>query len=216
MDLTRRFITILSVVVLVLGALSVRNYENRKDLIFAEALDEVAVTIDGVELTLADMAFYVAYQEREVQKGAVIYNRERPLKYWNAHTNGVFVRSVAEEAVVDMAVHDEIFYRMALADELVLDEREELYLANEVYDFCSDLTEKQFKQLGVTAEELETCMRKIALANKYQSILTQIEDIDYTAYDYTKPAYEELLTLHEVVVNEDVWDRISVGNITIN
>lgn len=216
MERTRRYIFSLVLVVIVMGIISYQNYENRKDLVFAEALSEVAVTVDDKELTLFDMAFYVAYQEKEVQKEAVIYNNEKPRKYWNAHTNGKFVRSVAEEAVVDMAVHDEIFYQMAVAEGIELDEHEEAYLANEVYDFCSDLTDAQFGKLGVTADDIEATMRKIAIANKYQSILTQIEGVDYTEYDYTGSLYTELLEQREVVVNENLWDRISLGSITVN
>lgn len=207
---------VLLVLTILTGIESVRTLQNRQDLVYAESLAEVAVTIGEKELTLYDVAFYVAYQEKEVQKDAVIYNPEKPYKYWNAHTNGQFVRVVAEQAVVDMAVHDEIFYQLACADELELDEREEAYLANEVYDFCSDVTAEQLAELGLVAEDVETAMRKIALANKYQSILAQIEDIEYTEYDYTGSAYTELIAQYEVVVNEQVWDRISVGNITVN
>lgn len=206
----------LFVLAILTGIESIRTLQNRQGLVYAESLQQVAVTVDERELTLYDMAFYVAFQEKEVQKDAVIYNAEKPYKYWNAHTNGEFVRVVAEEAVVNMAVHDEIFYRMACEEELELDEREEAYLANEVLDFCSDVTEEQLAQLGVTAVDIEAAMRKIALANKYQSILAQIENVDYTEYDYTGSAYAAMIEVHEVVVNEHVWDRISVGNITVN
>lgn len=210
----------LTAVLLVLTVLTgmefVRNLERRHDLVYQDSLSKVAVTVDERELTLYDMAFYVAYQEMVVQKDAMIYNSEKPYKYWNAHTNGKFVRKVAEQAIVDMAVHDEIFYQMALAEELILDEREEAYLANEVYDFCSDVSAEQLAELGVAPEDIEIAMRKIALANKYQSILAQIEGIEYTEYDYTGSAYMTLLEQHEVRVNENVWDRISVGNITVN
>lgn len=207
---------VLLVLAIVTGMESARTLQNRQDLVYAESLSEVAVTIDEKALTLYDMAFYVAYQEKEVQKDAVIYNPEKPYKYWNAHTNGQFVRAVAEQAVVDMAVHDEIFYQLASAEGIVLDEREEAYLANEIMDFCSDVTEEQLARLGVTAEDMAATMQRIALANKYQSILSQIEGVDYTEYDYTGSAYVDLVAQYEVVVNEKVWDRVSVGNITVN
>lgn len=210
-------ITIILVILVILTGLEARrSYMARQGLVYAEALSEVAVTVDERELTLFDMAFYVAYQEKEVQKDAVIYNKEKPYRYWNAHTNGQFVRKVAERAVVDMAVHDEIFYQMAVLDGLELDAAEETYLANEISDFCSDVTEEQLAQLGITADDIKVAMRRIALANKYQSILSQMEEVDYTEYNYTGAAYQELLEKHEVIINEHVWDRISVGNITVN
>lgn len=210
-------ITIILVVLVILtGMEAYRTYTNRQALVYAEALSETAVTVDEKELTLFDMAFYVAYQEKEVQKDAVIYNKEKPYRYWNAHTNGQFIRKVAEQAVVDMAVHDEIFYQMAALDGLELDAAEEAYLANEISDFCSDVSEEQLAQLGVTAEDIKAAMRKIALANKYQSILSQMEEVDYTEYNYTGDAYQKLLEKYEVIINENVWDRISIGNITVN
>ena len=207
---------VLMVLTVLTGFAGIRSLQNRQDLVYAKELERVAVRIDDKELTLYDVAFYVAYQEKEVQKDAVIYNPEKPYRYWNAHTNGSFIRVVAEKAVIDMAVHDEIFYQLACKEELVLDESETEYLANEISDFCSDVTEEQFSQLGVNAEDMKQAMHKIALANKYQSILAQIENRDYTEYDYTGSAYEELLAAYAVEVNESVWDRISVGNITVN
>ena len=198
-------------------AIAVRQDRMRKqELIYAEALDMVAVTVDEVELTLRDIAVYIVYQEKTVQKDAVIYDYEKPHKYWNTYTNQYFVRSLAEKAVRNMAVHDEIFYRMALEEGLVLDEREEAYLLNEQQDFLMDLSEEQIGRLGVTEEDLLSSMRKIALANKYQSILAQSNGLYYEDYDYTGAVYELILKEHKVKVDESVWDRIAVGNITVN
>jgi len=212
----------LRVTVIMLGlvamlAVAARQDRMRKqEIIYAESLDVVAVTVDEVELTLKDIAVYVVYQEKTVQKDAVIYDYEKPHKYWNTYTNQYFVRSLAEKAVTNMAVHDEIFYRMALEEQLVLDEREEAYLLNEQQDFMMDLSTEQMERLGVTEEDLLTSMRKIALANKCQSILAQSNGLYYEDYNYTGAVYELLLSEHEVKVNESVWDRLSVGNITVN
>jgi len=214
----RRLFTTVVLLILVVftGSEFVRTYRERQGLVYADALSEVALTVDDRDLTLYDVAFYVAYQEKEVQKDAVIYNPEKPYKYWNAHTNGQFVRVVAEDAVADMAVHDEIFYQLALTEEITLDAAEEEYLANEISDFCSDVSEEQLAELGITQDDVALAMGRIALANKYQSILSQMEGVDYTEYNYTGEAYTVLLEQHEVVVHESVWDRISVGNITVN
>ena len=193
-----------------------QDFINRQDLVYAESLDEVALTVDGVELTLRDIAVYVAYQEKTVQKDAIVYNPKNPAKYWNTYTNQYFVRSLAEKSVKNMAAHDEIFYQMAVAEQLELDEREEAYLANEVLDFQMDLSDEQLDRLGVTRAEIEAALRKIALANKYQSILAQAEGLYYEDYDYTGLMYELITEKHEIESNESVWDRLSVGNITVN
>lgn len=211
-----RVTVVLTGLVLMLAVAARQDRISRAELVYADSLDMVAVTVDDVELTLRDVAVYVAYQEKTVQEDAVIYNPENPRKYWNTYTNQYFVRSLAEKAVKNMAAHDEIFYRLALAEGLTLDEREEAYLANEQQDFLMDLSDEQMKRLGVTDEELMTALRKIALANKYQSILSQVEGLYYEDYNYTGLMYELILEEHEVETNEAVWDRISVGGITVN
>ena len=210
-------VTVVLLVLVVMLAIAARQDRLRKqELIYAKSLDVVAVTVDDVELTLRDIAVYVAYQEKTVQKDAVVYDYEKPHKYWNTYTNQYFVRSLAEKAVRNMAIHDEIFYQMALEEGLSLDEREEAYLLNEQQDFLMDLSNEQMERLGVTEEELCESMRKIALANKCQSILAQSNGLYYEDYNYTGAVYELILAEHKVKMDESVWDRISVGNITVN
>ena len=211
-----RRMLIMMVMVGAVGMAAYHNQVQRTDLVYSESLDKVALVVDGEELKLREVAVYIAYKEKMVQQEALVYDSEKPEKYWNAYTNQYFVRSVAENAVKDMAVHDEIFYRMAMSEGLVLDETEEAYLANEIIDFYMDLTGEQLERLGVTEDDVSGSMRKIALANKYQSILAQMDAVAYEEYDYTGEAYEELLPNHTVEEKDEVWDRISVGNITVN
>ena len=195
---------------------SYKQQLNRKDLIYAESLDKIALRVDGNELDLRDMAVYVAYQEMTVQQDAIVYDNEKPNKYWNAYTNKHFVRKVAENAVKEMAAHDEIFYQMAVTEGLGLDETETAYLENEILDFLMDVSEEQMARLGIQKEDVEYSLGKIALANKYQSILAQEEGLEYEEYNYTGDAYLELSEAHIIEANAKVWDRISVGSITVN
>ena len=211
-----RVTLVLAMLVVMLAIAAKQDRMRKQEIVYANSLDMVAITVDEVELTLRDIAVYVAYQEMTVQKDAVIYDYEKPSKYWNTYTNQHFVRSLAEKAVKDMAIHDEIFYRMALEEGLVLDEKEEAYLANEQQDFLMDLSEEQIERLGVTKEELLTAMRKIALANKCQSIVAQAEGLYYEDYNYTGMVYELILAEHTVVIEKSVWDRIAIGSITVN
>ena len=56
---------ILVLLVILTGIEAYRSYENRQMLVYTESLSEIAVTVDEKELTLFDIAFYVAYQEKE-------------------------------------------------------------------------------------------------------------------------------------------------------
>jgi len=207
---------VLLVLVLATGMAAYYQQVQRTDLVYADSLDVVAMTVDGEDLDLREMAVYVVYQEKTVQQDAMVYNHEKPEKYWNTYTNQHFVRSVAENAIKDMAAHDEIFYQMAITEGLELDETEIAYMENEITDFFMDISDEQMARLGVTKDDIKNAMQKIALANKYQSILAQIEGVAYSEYDYTGQYYEALATEHIIVEHEEVWNRISVGSITVN
>ena len=96
------------------------------------------------------------------------------------------------------------------------DAEENAYFENEVSDFCADLEDEQLIALGVTEDTIEESMYKVAVANKYQSLLAEMEDTAYEAYDYDGEAYQKLLETHECVSNDEVWERIPLGHITVN
>ena len=126
-----RFTIILVLILIVVIAFSFQSKEKKEYLVYNEALDKTAVTVDDVSLTLKDIAFYVAYEEKTVQEQAILYNPDNPRQYWNVYTDGQFVKLTAKQAALDMAVHDEIFYQMAVAEGMKLDVTEQEYLENE-------------------------------------------------------------------------------------
>lgn len=211
-----RITIILLAIIIVLGFISFREYESRRDLSFIETLDEVAVTVDGYELTMRDMAFYIAFKECEMEETARIYEPEDTDEYWNLYTNHTFLREEGKRVVMDMAIHDEIFYRLAVDEGIELSAAEQEHLANDQYDFWSDLEEEQRERLGVGEEVLAESMRKIALAEKYQALLSEIEQKDYEAYSFTGAEYEEMLLEHTYEIEDSVWDRIRFGGVTVN
>ena len=90
------------------------------------------------------------------------------------------------------------------------------YLENDESDFWSDLEDWQREQLGISEEELDSEMEKIALADKYQSIYAQMHQKEYEAYNFNGEAYEALLSEHKYSVNEKVWDRVDFGSVTLD
>ena len=109
-------LSISAVMMLVMGIVVMAMWYRNKsfaNLPYASHMEDTALTIDGEEYQLKDLAFYLASQESKVQKQARAYDLKQPQKYWNAHTNGSFVRVEARDALIEHAVHDEIFYKMA-------------------------------------------------------------------------------------------------------
>ena len=212
----RKFIITVILAVAVVIAFAARDNKMRAEIVYAKALDESVMTIDEKAVTLEEIAFYVAYEEKAVQAQSLIYYPDNPNSYWNIHEHGEFIGSAAKRTVLEMAAHDIIFYEMASEEGITLTEEEEEYYKNEAYDFCSDLEEAQLEALGVTEDVLYETMRKIAIANKYQSILCEMEDVSYEDYDFDGEAYLTLKESHEIVINEKIWDRVDVGGVTLD
>lgn len=211
-----RFSTGLLLLVVIVTFISIRTGNQKQYLNFAESLDKAAVTVDGQEMTLQDLAFYIAFEEQQVEKDAYVYNPEDTSEYWNLYSNGTFIRKAAKKTALDMAVHDKIFYEMACEAEIELDEQEEKRLANSQYDFWSDLEEEQLVWLGVSREVLNESLRKLAIAEKYQSIYAQMQNDSMEEYSFEGEKYKELLENHEVTVLDEVWDYVHFGFITVH
>ena len=94
--------------------------KQRQQLVYTESLDKVAASVNGTKLTLREIAFYVAYEEAEVEKQAFAYDAEHPKKYWGIRLNKTYVYAAARNAVIQMAIHDEVFYEMAMQEEIEL------------------------------------------------------------------------------------------------
>lgn len=211
-----RFTAVLVVLLIILGTASYREQGKRQKLSFPESLDLVVVTVDGEQVTLREMAFYIAYEEGSMEDAAIIYNPDNTDEYWRLYTNHTFLREQAKQTVVDMTVHDTLFSQMAAEEGIVLSEAEEQYLANEQQDFWSDLTEEQRESLSVSEDTLDETMRKMALAQKYQSILAEMEQVDYEDYSIGGTEYEKLLAQHTYELDGTTWDRVPFGSITVD
>lgn len=206
----------LVIFVIILGIMSVKQRMQRMDLVFPESLDKAVVSVDDRDLMLKDVAFYIAYQEGKIEEEARVYNLEDTGEYWRLHTNDVFLREAGKQKVMDMAVHDEIFYQLALAEDVELTEEEIEHLANDQYDFWSDLEEEQRENLGVSEDVIKESMKKLALAEKYQALLAAMQELEFEEYSIGGQAYELLLEEHTVQVDEAIWDRVNFGGITVD
>lgn len=207
---------VLGMIVIVLGMLSLRSAGSRKDLSYMECLNETAVTVNGQKVTFREAALYVAYEEQSVQEQALVYDMDHTDKYWNLHIDGEFVRVAAKHSTQQMLIHDVIFYQMAMDEQMELSEEENEALENNFHDFWLDLTDdEKDERLGVTKEEIHEAMRRMALAQKYQEIYAIVHELAKEDLDFAGEAYLQLLEDNQYKVNENVWDRLSFGNITL-
>lgn len=190
--------------------------KQRQQLVYAESLDKVAASVNGTKLTLREIAFYVAYEEAEVEKQAFAYDAEHPKKYWGIRLNKTYVYAAARNAVIQMAIHDEVFYEMAMQEEIELTDDEKQTLKMRTNEFWQDLVEDgKDVLLGVQEADIAETMRRIAYAEKYQSIYAQMEEVSYEDYDFSGDAYSKLLEKQDYSINKNVVKRLGVGSITL-
>ena len=157
--------------VIAAGGMSFFSYQQKQPLVYHESLMVPAVTVDERTLTMGDLAYYIAAEELEIEEQAKIYDLENTDKYWGMRLRpGRFIKIEAKEIVLDTAIHDEIFYQMAMDAGFTLGEEEQESLAMRQYDFWSDLTEEQQERLGVEKQELMDRMEQIAIAQQYQFV----------------------------------------------
>ena len=115
--LVKPIVLILCVAVMVYALLTMGN--NRAKLDYQEHLGDTAVTVDSEEIIFQDLAFYILYEEGKIEEQARIYNPDYTKDYWNLHTNDTFIQLEAKEVVLGMAVHDHLFYQMAVAEGMI-------------------------------------------------------------------------------------------------
>ncbi|MCR5387699.1 MAG: hypothetical protein K6E56_00465 [Lachnospiraceae bacterium] len=179
-------------------------------------MDKKAVTIDGEDHLLRETAFYISYEEGIVQDQAIAYNSDNPIEYWNVHMNGNFIKLRAKEECMNMFIHDTLFYEMSKADGVELTAEETDYALVTASDYWEDLTDYARAGLGISENELTETIFKMAIAQKYQDIYAELNDLDSAELNVGQPQYEILLNNHKIKINGSVWDGLKFGEITID
>jgi hypothetical protein len=211
-----RVLWIFTLIMLVLAIFSLSEGNTRQSLVYKDSLDKVVANVQGEDITLSDFAVYVAYQEMETHKQAVVYNPKNTKEYWGLHTNGQFIRVAVRNATVQMAVHDELFYQLSKQFEIRFTEEELAMLQRDVDDFWYDLTDWDGdEKLCITKEQVYDAFYKIAVAEKSQNIYASMDGRKYEDYNFASEDYIEFLGKYEYIINEDVLERINFGNVIL-
>ncbi len=188
------------------------------DFVYFEHLDDTAFVLDGNDYTYRDLAFYIAWEEEQVELMARVYNPKSTKDYWNMHLSTGFVQTIAKKAVLDMAVHDALMYKLAVEQgyrELSDEELEDLQ--GSIADFWMDLLDGQQEILlsCVTKEAVEELIYKKAIAEKYQDYLAVSQNHAYVYYDIEGDGYRAILKKHKLKVKKSTWDKLVLGDITL-
>ncbi|SDB51439.1 hypothetical protein SAMN02910298_02617 [Pseudobutyrivibrio sp. YE44] len=207
-------ILIMCVAVMVYALISMS--EGRGPVKYQEHLQDTAVTIDGEDVTFEDLAFYILFEEEKVEEQAKIYNSDYTKDYWNLHTNDTFIQEEAKDVVMGMAIHDHLFYQLAVEEGLdKLDAKEEEDLKYRQTDFWEDLLDIQWEKLPCDEETINEQIRIAAIAEKYQNKLADKEGPSRAAYKYDGYYYSLIKDEHDIKINKKLWDKFVLGDVTL-
>ena len=190
--------------------------DGRGPLKYNEHLEDTVVTIDEETVTFEDLAFYILFEERKVEEQAKVYNRDYTKDFWNLYTNETFIQNASKDAVIDMAIHDHLFYQLAVAEGLdTLSDEEETELSYAINDFWEDLLDIQWEKLPCEEETINQQIRIAAIAEKYQDYLAEEKGPSQAAYKYDGYYYGLIRDEHSVKINDKLWDKFVLGDITL-
>jgi hypothetical protein len=208
-------VLLLAILVAAVGLGGFYSWQSRQQLEYTDCLNDVAFTLNGEEVLMSQLGFYIVYEERVVEEQAKLYNPENTRDYWNLHVDGIFIQSNAKDTIMNMAVHDQLFYQLAKEENMQLDMEEEKAFQNAVTDFWMDLLDEQVEHMPVSDEYIVEAIRRATLAEKYQQQLAEQEGHSFASYNWDGYYYGQLLEEQDFEINDAVWDRITVGNISL-
>lgn len=178
-------------------------------------LDAVIVTLDEVQITLGELAYYIYAMERVVEEQAVLYAPDDPESYWNTHVNGVFIKLGAKEGVIQAAIRDRLLSQMAAEEGITITPEEKVLLdesAQQEYDAMSDY---QKEETGLEEKAVKETFYKAGMAEKYAKALMVREGLSEEEIAVEGSYYQELLAEHVVRIDEKTWDKVEFGRITV-
>ena len=195
--------------------------------VYEDHLDEPLITVDDTEITLRDFGYYIYEVEEFVQNQALLYDPENPKHWWNTHfsagMDSQFVCDYAKKVAVKTCISDEIYYKRALSEGVVLSSAEVNQAMVEAKLIFSGMTGDQLARTGLDENILTNMRIKQALANKYSDNLAKTQSfVGYTGdpdklVKWDGEYYQEkILSEHTVKTNDKVLNRITLGKITVN
>lgn len=189
---------------------------------YKKHLDEQVVSISSaapestkVSIDMQEMAYYIINVEGDINDMAYQYNSSSPGKFWNLKVKTTYtMRDYAKDLAMDSCVRDNIYYMEALRNGIELTEEEDKMASEDAYAIIKNLTGRQMDISDFTYEVLYSIEKKLFLASKYAKSLTQ-DGYETTELELEGSYYNELLSEYDVTVNEEIWDKVELGNLSI-
>lgn len=172
-----------------------------KENVVSDATGKLVITVNDAKINLDELMYYVYAIEEEGNYYDQMYQTYYGTGYWDTLAEeGLTMRDMAKNYVIDTAVMYEILYNKAVAEGYTLTDEETTNCTSNSEQMFEALTVDQLKVTGLMKDVLVKLYEKITLAQKYytfvveglniddQAITDGVKKEDYKQYD-TKCLY---------------------------
>jgi len=219
----KQITTILSICCLIIigcilcAAFIYADNNQKKKFVYEDHLEDTVVTIDGADITLREVTYYVIKMEAFVDAAAHEYNPSRPQAYWNMYINNTFLRSQAKKSTMNLFIRDYIYYLEAVELGLTLSDEQINTIHDEIYTTFKNMSASQMNLTGYTETELYNILYRVEMAKAYTThICTLNEELVEEDFNPDGSHFNEIYEKHSISVNNDIWDGVKMGFISIN
>ncbi|WP_310601829.1 peptidylprolyl isomerase [Anaerosporobacter sp.] len=175
---------------------------------------DVAVTIDGEKLTMADMLYYIYSYESQIDYMDQMYQYYFNTGYWDMEIEeGKTIRQDSKEQAMTTAIRYEVLYKEAIKNNYSLTDDEIATIKENSVAVIEEMSEEQLKLTGFTEETVTEIQKKWSLTDKYYQDLIDALDVDDEAIKASidKEEYKEY-SVEYILVPTTTED--AEGNVT--
>lgn len=147
-----------------------RTNEEKKTENSSYNLEDVVVTIDGKEIKMKEMMYYIFQSEQEGNYYESVYESFEGAEqsFWDSeYEEGKTNREVIKDETMDACILYELFGKLAEENGYVLTKNEKESAKTDAEEMVNSLTDKQKKAMGLTVDDITNIQKKILLGNKY-------------------------------------------------
>ena len=218
---------ILFLLLVIVSCISLYRRYKKAQFDYADHLADTVLQVNSEGIPLRRFGYYIYTVEDFVQKQALLYDPEDPIRYWNVHfaagPDSVFMRDYARKIALEVCVRDMIYAQLARKEGYTLsaeDEQKAFEKANTVFD---GMNPAQREATGLTREDVLSVEREKLLGEMYVTDFAASRDVTgygdapQNALSYDGTYYLQVVKpQHSVVLNEELIQRIDMGTITVN
>ena len=190
--------------------------------IYEDHLKENVLTISNrdesdrqEDISLQEMTYYIINVEGDFHDAALKFNSKYPEKYWMVKVKPMYnMKDYAKDLSIDSCVRDNVYYLEALKQGVELTDEEIKLAEKDTRTILENISSKQMNVSEFSYDVVYDIEEKLYVATKYVNMLVEqghtMEELELEG-----SYYKQLLEKYNVDINDKLWDRVKLGNLTI-